>query len=133
MKVAGARRAAAEALGTFFLVLIGPGAVRGNDYSGATSSLREAPKQRRSACMGFASHRTGPYRSIVADRLKLEAKMRRVLLAAMFAAALGCARNRTSEAAGARIHDTTLTAADTTNPNDTLPRIRDSVADSMGR
>jgi hypothetical protein len=29
-----------------------------------------------------------------------------------------------------RIHDTTLTAGDTTNPNDTLPRIRDTVPDS---
>jgi type IV pilus biogenesis protein CpaD/CtpE len=58
--------------------------------------------------------------------------MRRVLLAAMFAAAFGCARNRTSEAAGARIHDTTRTASDTINPNDTLARIRDSVPDSTG-
>jgi hypothetical protein len=58
--------------------------------------------------------------------------MRRVLLAAMFAAALGCARNRSSETAGARIHDTTLTASDTTNPSDTLARIRDSVPDSTG-
>jgi hypothetical protein len=56
--------------------------------------------------------------------------MRRVLLAAMFAAALGCARNRSSESAGTRIHDTTLTARDTINPNDTLARIRDSVPDS---
>ena len=59
--------------------------------------------------------------------------MKRVLLAAMVAAALGCAGNRSSEAAGARIHDTTLTAQDTANPNDTLPRIRDSVPDSTGQ
>ena len=56
--------------------------------------------------------------------------MKPMLLAAMLATAMGCARNRNAEAAGARIHDTTLTAQDTTNPNDTLPRIRDSVPDS---
>jgi hypothetical protein len=56
--------------------------------------------------------------------------MRPLLLVAALVAALGCARNRSSEAAGARIHDTTLTARDTTNPNDTLPRIRDTVPDS---
>jgi hypothetical protein len=59
--------------------------------------------------------------------------MRPILLLAGLTAALGCARNRTSEAAGARIHDTTLTARDTTNPNDTLPRIRDTVPDSTQR
>jgi predicted component of type VI protein secretion system len=42
----------------------------------------------------------------------------------------GCASNRNSDAGAARIRDTTLTARDTTNPNDTLPRIRDSVTDS---
>jgi hypothetical protein len=56
--------------------------------------------------------------------------MRPLLLVAALVAALGCAGNRSSEAAGARIHDTTLTARDTTNPNDTLPRIRDTVPDS---
>jgi hypothetical protein len=56
--------------------------------------------------------------------------IRPILLIALLAAGLGCARNRGSEAAGARIRDTTLTARDTTNPNDTLPRIRDSVPDS---
>ncbi|MEA2712585.1 MAG: hypothetical protein QOK27_546 [Gemmatimonadales bacterium] len=60
--------------------------------------------------------------------------MKRMLLFGFLAAALGCARNRPSEAAGARIHeDTTLTARDTANPNDTLPRIRDSVPDSTHR
>jgi hypothetical protein len=54
----------------------------------------------------------------------------RPMLLIVLAATLGCAGNRRSEAAGARIHDTTLTARDTTNPNDTLPRIRDSVPDS---
>jgi hypothetical protein len=57
--------------------------------------------------------------------------MRRMLLFGFLAAAMGCARNHASEAAGARIHeDTTLTARDTTNPNDTMPRIRDTVPDS---
>jgi hypothetical protein len=56
--------------------------------------------------------------------------MRPMLLLVLAAATFGCARNRSSEAAGARIHDTTLTAGDTTNPNDTLPRIRDTVPDS---
>jgi hypothetical protein len=56
--------------------------------------------------------------------------MRPVLLVVLLAMALGCARNRNSEAAGARIHDTTLTTGDTVNPSDTLPRVRDTVADS---
>jgi predicted component of type VI protein secretion system len=57
--------------------------------------------------------------------------MKRLLLAAaVVLAASGCSRNRESEPAGARIHDTTLTARDTTNPSDTLPRIRDTVPDS---
>ncbi len=56
--------------------------------------------------------------------------MRHILLIAMLAASLGCAKNRNSEGAGARIHDTTLTARDTPNPNDTLPQIRDTVPDS---
>jgi predicted component of type VI protein secretion system len=56
--------------------------------------------------------------------------MRPVVLAALLILVTGCASNRGSEAAGARIHDTTLTARDTTNPNDTLPRIRDSMPDS---
>jgi hypothetical protein len=56
--------------------------------------------------------------------------MRPMLLVALLVAPFGCARNRTSEAAGARIHDTTLTARDTVTPNDTLPRIRDTVPDS---
>jgi hypothetical protein len=56
--------------------------------------------------------------------------MRPILLLALVAATFGCARNRSSEAAGARIRDTTLMAADTINPNDTLPRIRDTVPDS---
>lgn len=38
MKAAAARRAAAEALGTFFLVLIGPGAVMVDAYSGGAIS-----------------------------------------------------------------------------------------------
>lgn len=56
--------------------------------------------------------------------------MRGILLIALLAAASACARNRSSEAAGARIHDTMLTARDTTSPDDTLSRIRDTVPDS---
>jgi hypothetical protein len=56
--------------------------------------------------------------------------MRPVLFAVVLMALTSCAGNRNPEAAGARIHDTTLTARDTTNPNDTLPRIRDSMPDS---
>jgi hypothetical protein len=57
--------------------------------------------------------------------------MRRLLLIALLAAASGCARNRDSEAAGARVRDSTLTARDTTNPSDTLPRVRAPVRDSI--
>ena len=57
--------------------------------------------------------------------------IRPILLSALVSAVFGCAGNR-SEAAGARIHDTTVTARDTVNPNDTLPRSRDSVPDSTG-
>jgi predicted component of type VI protein secretion system len=56
--------------------------------------------------------------------------MQRVLLAAMLTSIAGCASNRASEEPGSRIRDTTLTARDTTNPNDTLPHIRDSTPDS---
>jgi predicted component of type VI protein secretion system len=55
--------------------------------------------------------------------------MRRFLLAAALLVVAACASNRNEEA-GARIEDTTITAGDTLNPNDTLPRIRDSVMDS---
>jgi hypothetical protein len=41
-----------------------------------------------------------------------------------------CASNRSEDEPGARIHDTTMTAGDTTKPTDTLPHIRDSVPDS---
>jgi len=71
--------------------------------------------------------------------------MRYSVLIALLMATASCAKNRESEesATGAarvgdtsrmhdstRIHDTTLTAKDTTNPNDTLPHIRDSLPDS---
>ena len=55
--------------------------------------------------------------------------MRRVLLATILVIGVGCASNRSDEP-GARIEDTTLTPQDTVNPNDTMPRIRDSVTDS---
>ena len=57
--------------------------------------------------------------------------MKTMLLAGLLGLVAGCASNRNSEAAGARIRDTTLTVRDTTNPSDTLPHIRDSVTDSM--
>jgi hypothetical protein len=57
--------------------------------------------------------------------------MARLLLALLLLAPLGCASNRNEDASGARINDTTATAQDTTNPNDTLPRVRDTVTDSM--
>ncbi len=71
--------------------------------------------------------------------------MRYAVLITLLLAAASCAKNRESEESGAgaarvgdttrmhdstRIHDTTLTAKDTTNPNDTLPHIRDSMPDS---
>ena len=55
--------------------------------------------------------------------------MRLVMLAGMLAVIAGCASNRNDEP-GARIEDTTMTSGDTVSPNDTLPRIRDSVMDS---
>jgi hypothetical protein len=57
--------------------------------------------------------------------------MRRLLIAGVLSCALtSCASNKASEEEGARIHDSTLTPQDTTNPNDTLPHIRDSMPDS---
>jgi hypothetical protein len=56
--------------------------------------------------------------------------MTRMLLVVWLATLWACTRNRDAEPAGARIRDTTLTAPDTVNPADTLPRIRDSVPDS---
>jgi predicted component of type VI protein secretion system len=42
----------------------------------------------------------------------------------------GCAKNRSADEPDTRLRDTTVTARDTVNPNDTLPHIRDSVPDS---
>jgi predicted component of type VI protein secretion system len=56
--------------------------------------------------------------------------MTRLCLLAFLSAVVGCASNKAANEPGTRIRDTTMTAADTTNPNDTLPRIRDSVPDS---
>ena len=53
-----------------------------------------------------------------------------LLLSVLVFGAGGCARNRGSNEPGTRIRATTMTARDTTNPNDTLPHIRDSVPDS---
>jgi len=55
---------------------------------------------------------------------------RLLLLSVLSLAAASCARNKSSDEPGTRIRDTTMTAKDTTNPNDTLPHIRDSVPDS---
>jgi predicted component of type VI protein secretion system len=55
--------------------------------------------------------------------------MRQVLLATILAVTAGCASNRNDEP-GARIEDTTFRTRDTVNPNDTLPRVRDSMMDS---
>jgi hypothetical protein len=57
--------------------------------------------------------------------------MTRMLTALLLVSSLGCASNRSGDTAGARIHDTATTAQDTTDPNDTLPRVRDTVTDSM--
>jgi hypothetical protein len=57
--------------------------------------------------------------------------MRRMILVSLVtAAAAGCASNKSADQPGTRIRDTTLTAKDTTTPNDTLPHIRYSVPDS---
>jgi predicted component of type VI protein secretion system len=55
---------------------------------------------------------------------------RALLLSALAFGMAGCARNKSSEEPGTRIRDTTLTAQDTTNPNDTLTHIRDSMPDT---
>ena len=60
--------------------------------------------------------------------------MRHVSLWSLLLAAIGaCASNKTSDEPGTRIRDSTLTAQDTTNQNDTLPHIRDSMPDSTQR
>jgi predicted component of type VI protein secretion system len=57
--------------------------------------------------------------------------MRRLLLAGLASAAVaGCSSHKTSHKPGARIRDTALAAKDTTNPNDTITFMRDSVPDS---
>ena len=56
-----------------------------------------------------------------------------LILATLSVIALGCARNKASDEPGTRIRDTTMTSRDTTNPNDTLPHIRDSLPDSTRR
>src|SRR4051794_24674483 len=60
-----------------------------------------------------------------------EGLMKRMMLAALVTAILpACASNKAADQPGARIRDTTMTAKDTTNPNDTLPHVRDTVPDS---
>ncbi|MDQ3207263.1 MAG: hypothetical protein M3Q37_01495 [Gemmatimonadota bacterium] len=53
-----------------------------------------------------------------------------MVLAALCAVVGGCASNRSADEPGTRVRDSTLITQDTTDPNDTLPRIRDSVVDS---
>ncbi len=52
-----------------------------------------------------------------------------MVLAALCAVVGGCASNRSADEPGTRVRDSTLITQDTTDPNDTLPRIRDSVVD----
>jgi hypothetical protein len=60
--------------------------------------------------------------------------MRHMILAGLVgAAAAGCASNKTSDEPSTRIRDTTATARDSVNPNDTLPHIRDTMPDSTSR
>ena len=57
--------------------------------------------------------------------------MSRVILAGLVSmAVIGCASNKAADEPGTRVRDTTMTAQDSTNPNDTLPHIRDSMPDS---
>src|SRR5215203_6551284 len=63
--------------------------------------------------------------------VRLRGRMRGLIVAGLISTVLGgCASNKAADEPGARIRDTTLTAKDTTNPNDTLPHIRDTVPDS---
>ncbi len=60
--------------------------------------------------------------------------MRQVILVGLASAAIAaCASNKPSDEPGTSIRDATTTAQDTTNPNDTLPHIRDSMPDSAQR
>jgi len=58
--------------------------------------------------------------------------MRRLILTGLVSMVVsGCASNKAADEPGTRIRgDTKITAQDTTNPNDTLTHIRDSVPDS---
>jgi hypothetical protein len=57
-----------------------------------------------------------------------------ILLSLIGAAGAGCASNNAADEPGARIRDdSTATAVDTANPNDTLTHIRDTVPDSTSR
>ncbi len=57
--------------------------------------------------------------------------MRYILLMGLIASTTSaCASNRAEDQPGSRISDTTMAPTDMANPSDTLPMIRDSVADS---
>jgi hypothetical protein len=60
--------------------------------------------------------------------------MRRLIIVGLLCSAgNACASNKASDEPGTRIRDTTITAKVDTNPNDTLPHIRDSMPDSTQR
>ena len=56
--------------------------------------------------------------------------MARPYFIALFAAAAGCASNRSGETD--RMSDTTAAVRDTVNTADTMPRVREGPADSAG-
>jgi hypothetical protein len=57
--------------------------------------------------------------------------MRFTMLVALLALA-GCARNKADDQENVRIRDTTLTAADTLAPEDTMDRARRAIPDTAG-
>jgi hypothetical protein len=88
-----------------------------NEAGGDLGSMGQVFQSDAPSTSSTSFDRTGPLKAL--------------LLAGMTSMALGgCASNNAADEPGARIRDTTLTAQDTINPNDTLPRIRDSVPDS---
>lgn len=56
--------------------------------------------------------------------------MRRMLALALSVFSSAYASNKTGDEPGTRIRDATLTSQDRTNPNDTLPHVRDSLPDT---
>jgi hypothetical protein len=58
--------------------------------------------------------------------------MRIAPLLTLLCLGLGCARNSDDQTGQARVRDTTLTAADTLSPDDTLDRARRVAPDTAG-